>query len=80
MEWCWFLVKKIIVVLINTYKFKSEKMVNIHSAIISGGTLLYSKSSQDNSKNACHRSLKSCAEMITARVHLNSPVFYRFRM
>lgn len=35
MEWCWFLVKKIIVVLINTYKFKSEKMMNIHSAIIS---------------------------------------------
>lgn len=35
MEWCWFLVKKIIVVLINTYKYKSEKMMNIHSAIIS---------------------------------------------
>lgn len=35
MEWCWFLVKKIIVVLINTYEYKSEKMMNIHSAIIS---------------------------------------------
>ena len=43
---------------------------------VTGGTLRYFKSSQDNSKNACHMSLKSCAEMISLRVHLGSPVFF----